>query len=118
MYSVRHSGLPDAMWYKMMMAKSPEILYIESRVGDDMWVALLRYYYGPGWIGYVQLYPTMNNIYPAFHVWRIQRVVRLFLRKQSEQRALALAMGQHARLGGELCAYACLPADLLALCVR
>jgi hypothetical protein len=60
----------------------------------------------------------IQNIYPVIHVWRIQRVVRLFLRKKYEQRALALAMGQHARLGGELCAYACLPADLLALCVR
>jgi len=113
LYRVRHLGLSDAMWYEMM-ARSPELLYIENRGGDAVWITLLRYYYGPDWIGYVQL----QNIYPAIHVWRVQRAVRLFLRKQYEQRALALAMGQHARLGGELCAYACLPADLLALCVR
>jgi hypothetical protein len=113
MYSVRHFGLSDAMWYEMM-ARSPEILYIENRGGNGVWITLLRYYYGSDWIGYVQF----QNIYPVIHVWRVQRAVRLFLRKQYEQRALALAMGQHARLGGELCAYACLPADLLALCVR
>lgn len=42
-------------------------------------------------------------------VWRIQRAMRAFLRRKWEARALAVAMGWHARLGGTL---AVLPVEL------
>ena len=46
------------------------------------------------------------------HLWRLQRAVRAFLRRRMEQRALAVAMGVHARLGRSS-AMADLPADVL-----
>ena len=51
-------------------------------------------------------------VFPAMFVWRIQRVMREFLRRKLEKRALAVAMCWHARLGsGSL--MACLDTDVM-----
>ena len=85
--------------------------------GDTLWT-VLRVNYAAGWPGYLYLCPTIPGVYLAIHVWRVQRAIRCYLRKRFEQRALAMVMGLHTRLGQE-CAFACLPADLvLALCVK
>jgi hypothetical protein len=114
MYSV--PTLPYSDW-RLYVERGARVLVTRISGGpaetrDSMWT-LVRTSYSDGWPAIQHVRPTLQGIFPAIHVWRIQRVVRLFLRKQYEQRALALAMGLHARLGGQLCAYACLPADLL-----
>ena len=84
--------------------------------GDTLWT-VLHIIYAADWPGYLHLRPTIQGVFPAVRVWRVQRAIRCFLRWRYEQRALAMAMGLHARLG-QGCVFACLPSDVLALCVK
>jgi hypothetical protein len=64
--------------------------------------------------------PTIGGVMPVVSVWRIQRAVRGFLRHKFNQRALAVMMGLHSRLGCQ-CSLSCLPADVVSkniLCAK
>ena len=115
MYSVFPRTLPDSNW-RLYVERGARVLISRNEFipvdGDSIWT-IVRTSYSDGWPTLQHVRPTLRGIYLAIHIWRIQRAMRRFLRWKFEQRALALAMGQHARLGGQLCAYACLPADLL-----
>ena len=57
--------------------------------------------------------PTLRGVSPVVHIWRIQKAVREYLRrKKFEQRALAVMMGVHIRMG-ILCPFAGLPVDVV-----
>ena len=109
MYSVRPLKLSDSVWCgyvergaKIIITHTREFLFESIVITSDVFdgQSLLRF-----------VNPTLQGVYLAIHVWRIQRATRRFL---SARRALAMAMGLHARLGQQ-CAFACLPADLLGL---
>jgi len=57
----------------------------------------------------VAIHRHYNGVTYSVHIWRIQRWVRRFILRQ---RALAVMMGQHARLGAGSC-LADVPADVL-----
>ena len=54
----------------------------------------------------------LNGGTPIVHVWRIQRAVRQWLRRKWEERALAVMMVSHARLGA-LSGLALVPSDVI-----
>ena len=56
--------------------------------------------------------PTVNDMLPSVSVRRIHGVMRRFLRRKWEGRALAVMMGLHGRLGSGSCV-AEVPADML-----
>ena len=56
---------------------------------------------------------TIHGLLPSVHIRRIQRAIRAFLRLKFEQRALAMAMGLHERLG-ERAGVSGLPVDIVA----
>ena len=56
--------------------------------------------------------PTVNGLLPSVHIRRIQLAIRAFLRWKFEQRALAMAMGLHERLGDRTCIGG-LPAEIV-----
>ena len=57
--------------------------------------------------------PTFRGVSPVVHIWRIQKAVREYLRRKNfEQRALAVMMGVHIRLGIS-CPFAALPVDVV-----
>ena len=57
--------------------------------------------------------PTINGLLPSVHIRRIQRAMRMFLQRKFEQRALAMTMGLHGRLGVTSCLSG-LPEDIVA----
>ena len=54
----------------------------------------------------------LNGGTPIVHVWRMQRAVRRWLRRKWEERALAVMMVSHVRLGA-LSDLALLPSDVI-----
>ena len=123
LYNVRHLKLPDRYWCGYIERGARIMCTVtiggpfETPVnGDSLW-SVLKVDHTFEWPSYMHLRPTITGVYPAIHVWRIQRAIRRFLRWRFEWRALATVMGLHARLGQE-CVFACLPADVLALCVE
>jgi hypothetical protein len=56
----------------------------------------------------------LNGATPIVHVWRIQRAVRQWLRRKWEERALAVMMMSHVRLGA-LSGLALVPSDVIRL---
>ena len=54
----------------------------------------------------------LHGVTPIVHVWRIQRAVRQWLRRKWEERALAVMMVSHVRLGA-LSGLALLPSDVI-----
>ena len=116
MYSVVPRTLPDSYWH-LYVERGARVLFTGKEEiwggGDSIWT-VIGTSYSDGWSCEMVVRPTLRGIYLAIHVWRIQRAMRRFLHQKFEQRALALTMGLHARLG-QKCAFACLPADLLSM---
>ena len=56
--------------------------------------------------------PTVNGVLLSVSIRRIQRAMRVCLRRRQEARSLAVAMGLHERLGGRSCLLE-VPVDVL-----
>ena len=56
----------------------------------------------------------LHGVTPIVHVWRMQRAVRRWLRRKWEERALAVMMVSHVRLGA-LSGLALVPSDVIRL---
>ena len=76
---------------------------IINNPGDVRQICVYRYHHlinvrvGSGISFYFM--PTINGLLPSVHIRRIQRAMRMFLQRKFEQRALAMTMGLHGRLG-------------------
>jgi hypothetical protein len=68
---------------------------------------------GEGMCRCLKMDTTIAGVTPVVHVWRIQRAIRRTVQQRAEERALALSMGLHARLGSHS-QMAELPADVAA----
>jgi hypothetical protein len=63
----------------------------------------------------VPMLSTVGKITPIVHVWRIQRAARRYIRRRLEERALAVAMSVHRRLGADSGLLAEIPCDIFRL---
>ena len=63
----------------------------------------------------VPMLSTVGEITPIVHVWRIQRAARRYIRRRLEERALAVAMSAHQRLGADSGLLAEIPCDIFRL---
>ena len=136
-FELMHSA--DASYYpKAGCFRVNNILFnarhMDGRVGKHLWEVFIhnpigfskRYVYSwPGHRVYyaslciidgtgvsIPIEPTISGIAPSVHIRRIQRAMRCFLRRGFEERALALMMGLHRRLGAGGCLSE-MPADVL-----
>ena len=121
LYSWRHLALSTGFW-RDFIEMCPELVLHKRRidvdpVDRDYFWTIFRIDPVPGLARMVHVSPTWKGVFPVVYVWRIQRAVKGFLRRRHEERALALAMCWHARLGaGSI--MACLGEDILAVITR
>ena len=66
----------------------------------------------------VPMLSTVGEITPIVHVCRIQRAARRYIRRRVEERALAVAMSAHPRLGANSGLLADIPCDIFRLIVN
>ena len=107
--NARNNQYDDRFW-RELATSSPLLAF---RRGRYIHYRLLKIVHAPGLEASVIITPTIGAITPVVHVWRIQRAVRRFLKLRLEQKAFAVTMCYHKRLGSGSCAIACLPPDVL-----
>ena len=115
--SARHRRYDDSFWREFVVL-SPKITTQYMAYLDGEVYRLLKIVHVPGLKAFISITPDICTITPVVHVWRIQRAIRRFLKRRFEQRALALCMCYHARLGSGAGTMTCLPPDILAMCVK
>ena len=107
--SARNNNKFDDRFWRKLATSSP---FLAFRHGRYIQYRLLKTVHALGLEASVIITPTIGVVTPVVHVWRIQRAVRRFLKLRLEQKAFALTMCYHGRLGSK-CAIACLPPDVL-----
>ena len=123
LFEFRRYKVSDRYW-REFIEMSPTITCVCGRqdslpfMGHDVFWKTCKISYISGTTGTLHVRPSSRTAIPVTLIWRAQRAVKRFLKRRFEQRALALCMSHHTRLGSGACTMACLPPDILAMCVK
>ncbi len=118
LYSWRFLGISERFWKKLMEKEPKDDMQINMRFyvdpkHSDYLIGILRVSSrSSNTILGLYVSPSIKEVFPVIQVRRIQRAMRLYLKKKQAERALSLMMCLHPRLG-DASALACLPADIL-----
>lgn len=116
LYNWRHLGVSESFWNKTLDKCKNDVriqinIYIDD-INRDWFLSILKFSFANGLEGRFYLGPRFNVVFPMFFIWKIQRAMRRFLRKRFEERAVAVMMCLHSRLG-QVSELACLHEDTL-----